>query len=160
MTAIKSGDRAPAFRRVAHDGTQVAVGPEGLDRVLVLYFYPKDETAGCTAQACSFRDAYEDFVDAGARVVGVSTDSEDAHASFAENHRLPFPLIADVDGSLAKVFGVSKTFGLLPGRVTYVIDRDGVVRMVFDSQVRTRRHVEEALSVVRELSRRADDPAA
>lgn len=130
------------------------VGAGGSDQVLVLYFYPKDETAGCTAQACSFRDSYEDFLEAGAQVVGVSMDTAADHESFASNHRLPFPLIADTDRSLAEAYGVSLAMGLLPGRVTFVIDRAGVVRMVFESQIRARKHVEEALKMVRQLARR------
>jgi peroxiredoxin Q/BCP len=160
VTDVRTGDRAPHFRKTAHDGTVVEVGDDALDRVLVLYFYPKDETPGCTAQACSFRDNYEDFLDAGAQVVGVSMDTAEGHESFASNHRLPFPLIADTDRSLAKAFGVSKTLGLLPGRVTYVIDRSGIVRMVFESQIRARKHVEEALDMVRKLAPRSREDVA
>jgi peroxiredoxin Q/BCP len=148
---IEVGDTAPAFTRTAHNGESVRIGP-GAERVTVLYFYPKDETAGCTAQACSFRDAYEDFVSAGASVVGVSGDSASSHESFAAHHRLPFLLLTDDDGALRRLYGVKRTLGLLPGRVTFVIDREGIVRHVFDSQLRTGAHVQEALIAVRKFS--------
>lgn len=148
---IGIGDKAPAFTRTAHDGRPVRIGPDA-ERVTVLYFYPKDETAGCTAQACSFRDAYEDFLGAGAVVVGVSGDSDESHESFAAHHRLPFLLVSDADGSLRRLYGIKRTLGLLPGRVTFVIDRDGIVRHVFESQLRAGKHVEEALSAVRRWS--------
>jgi peroxiredoxin Q/BCP len=149
---LQAGQPAPRFRREAHDGTQVTVADGALPKVLVLYFYPKDETPGCTVEACGFRDAYVDFVDAGATVVGVSGDSLASHRAFARNHDLPFLLISDADGSLRRAFGVGRTLGLLPGRVTFVIDREGVIRHVFDSQIRARRHVAEAMRVVKQLA--------
>jgi peroxiredoxin Q/BCP len=148
---IEVGDTAPAFSRTAHNGEPARVGPDA-ERVTVLYFYPKDETQGCTAQACSFRDAYEDFVEAGAVVIGVSADSDASHESFAAHHRLPFLLVSDGDGSLRRLYGIKRTLGLLPGRVTFVIDRGGIVRHVFDSQLRTGKHVEEALAAVKRWS--------
>jgi peroxiredoxin Q/BCP len=149
MLAI--GDRAPEFSLLDQDSQAVtrdallAAGP------LVLYFYPKDETPGCTREACAFRDAYADFADAGASVVGVSTDDPASHKRFAEHHRLPFRLLSD-SGELAKRFGVKKTLGILPGRVTFVIDRSGIVRYVFSSQVAPERHVTEALRILHEIS--------
>lgn len=126
-------------------------------RTVVLYFYPKDDTAGCTAEACSFRDAYEDFKAAGAEVIGVSADDGASHEAFKAKHRLPFLLLTDPGGAAARAFGVKKTFGVIAGRVTFVIDREGVIRHRFDSLVRVRKHVEEALEVVRRLEAR---PAA
>ncbi len=106
----------------------------------------------CTKEACSFRDAYEDFVQAGAVVVGVSSDSVESHQGFASGYRLPFALLSDLSRSLRKSFGVPKTLGSLPGRVTYVIDKEGVVRHVFKSQFAADRHVAEALTLVRQLA--------
>lgn len=120
---------------------------------VVLYFYPKDHTLGCTVEACTFRDGYEDFQRAGATVVGVSEDDTSSHQSFKSKHALPFVLLSDPGGATAKVYGVKKTLGLLPGRVTFVIDHEGVVRSAFDSQVRVREHVEQALAVVKTLAR-------
>jgi peroxiredoxin Q/BCP len=147
---LRVGDKAPAFSRTSHDGRTIVVAGE-LPEVLVLYFYPADETLGCTMEACSFRDEYEDFVDAGAMVVGVSPDGLDAHRGFAEHHRLPFPLLSDADGELRRKYDVGHTLGLISGRVTYVIDRKGVIRHVFSSQLRARKHVGEALAVVKRL---------
>ncbi len=134
------------------------VGPEGptklRDRVgkpLVVYFYPKDETYGCTKEACSFRDQYEDFLAAGAEVIGVSRDDASSHAKFREHHRLPFTLLSDPGGGVAASWGVRNTLGILPGRVTFVFDKAGVLRHRFESAVRFGRHVDEALDVVKAL---------
>ncbi|PTL83901.1 peroxiredoxin [Vitiosangium sp. GDMCC 1.1324] len=151
--AIKVGDQAPDFTFTQKDGN-----PGSLKSLLqkkkavVLYFYPKDETPGCTAQACSFRDSYESFTEVGAEVIGVSHDSSSSHDSFASKHRLPFTLISDGDGALRKSYGVPRSFlGLLPGRVTYVIDHNGVVQHVFNSQIQATKHISEALEVVKRL---------
>lgn len=152
MTSIRIGDRAPDFAATSQNGEQVSLADYRGSKAVVLFFYPKDGTAVCTKEACSFRDAYEDFVQAGAVVIGVSSDSAQRHRSFADSHRLPFVLLADSDGSLRKALGVPKTLGFLPGRVTYVIDKEGIVRHMFNSQFSADRHVSEALAVVRELS--------
>lgn len=150
MAAIEVGNAAPDFERNDQNGEPVRLADYRGERAVVLYFYPKDETPGCTRQACAFRDSYRDFTDAGAEVIGVSGDSDDSHQSFAEHHKLPFRLIADGDGRLRKAFGVPKTLGLMPGRVTYVIDRDGIVRHVFNAQLAPQRHIDEALATLRE----------
>jgi peroxiredoxin Q/BCP len=124
---------------------------ERIGKPLVVYFYPKDETYGCTKEACSFRDQYEDFVGAGAEVIGISRDDAASHAEFKSHHRLPFTLLSDPHGEVAKAWGVSGTFGL-PGRVTFVFDKDGVCRHRFDSQIRFGKHVDEALGVVKRLA--------
>jgi peroxiredoxin Q/BCP len=134
------------------------VGPEGptklRDRVgkpLVVYFYPKDETYGCTKEACGFRDQYEDFLAAGAEVIGVSRDDAASHAKFRDHHRLPFTLLSDPAGGVAASWGVRNTLGFLPGRVTFVFDKAGVLRHRFESAVRFGKHVDEALEVVKSL---------
>jgi thioredoxin-dependent peroxiredoxin len=152
MKSVQTGDRAPEFTAQAHDGRQVALADFRNKNVVVLYFYPRDETPGCTKQACAFRDAYEQFTEAGAVVIGVSSDSLQRHQAFASGHQLPFLLLTDTDGSLRKAFGVPTTLGLLPGRVTYVIDREGIVRHVFNSQFQAERHVTEALQIVKQLT--------
>ena len=131
-------------------------GPVELrDRIgkpLVVYFYPKDETYGCTAEACSFRDSYEDFVAAGADVIGISRDDAASHASFKQHHRLPFTLLSDPGGKVAAAWGAGGF--LLPGRVTFVLDAAGIVKHRFSSQIRFGKHVDEALAVVKTLSAR------
>jgi thioredoxin-dependent peroxiredoxin len=119
--------------------------------VIVLYFYPKDNTGGCTAEACAFRDSYEAFTEAGADVIGISSDSADKHASFAGQYKLPFTLVSDKGGRTRKSYGVPAALGLIPGRVTYVIDRQGTVRHVFNSMTNIGQHVSDALEVVKRL---------
>jgi peroxiredoxin Q/BCP len=116
-----------------------------------LYFYPKDDTPGCTAEACAFRDSHEVFAEAGAEVIGVSSDSAGRHAAFAGRHHLPFTLLSDQGGRVRKSYGVPARLGLIPGRVTYVIDREGEVRHVFNSMTNIGQHVGDALEVVRRL---------
>jgi peroxiredoxin Q/BCP len=149
MLAI--GDRLPDVELIDQDGEPVRLHDRVGPRVLVVYFYPKDETPGCTIEACGFRDTYTDFVGAGAEVIGISSDSADSHRRFRDRHDLPFTLLSDPAGAAQRAFGVSKTLGLLPGRVTFVIDRQGRIEHVFNSQVRARKHVASALKVVRRL---------
>jgi len=152
MASVSVGDIAPDFTKRTQKGDVITLSQLRGGKTVVLYFYPKDETPGCTAEACTFRDSFEDFVDAGAVVIGVSQDSDESHKKFAEHHRLPFLLVSDRDKSLQKAYGVPKTMGLLPGRVTYVIDRNGVVQHVFNSQLNAKKHVQEALGVVKRLA--------
>lgn len=151
--SIAVGDKAPDFQLHDQNGRQVALADFRGKKAVVLYFYPKDETPGCTKEACSFRDSYEDFVKAGAEVIGVSGDSVAKHQAFAEHHRLPFTLLADSGNALRKAYGVPSTLWILPGRVTYVIDQKGIVQHVFDSQLNATKHIDEALAVVKRLSK-------
>ena len=148
---LRVGDPAPDFTLPSADGEAVSLsGLRGRAEV-VLYFYPKDNTPGCSAEACAFRDSFEAFRDAGAEVIGISADSEESHRQFADRLRLPFLLLSDRDGQVRARYGVPKTLGLLPGRVTYVIDRDGIVRHIFSSQFRPARHIAEALGILNAL---------
>jgi thioredoxin-dependent peroxiredoxin len=149
--SVKAGDKAPDFTLPSQVGEPVRLSDRLGERVVILYFYPKDETPGCTKEACAFRDSYEVFTDAGAEVIGVSSDSVASHLAFAGHHKLPFTLLSDEDGSVRKSYGVPSTLGLLPGRVTYVIDRAGVVRHVVNSQLNIGRHIDSALEIVRGL---------
>jgi peroxiredoxin Q/BCP len=154
---IQVGDKAPDFTLPSQSGEQVRLHDRLGAHVVVLYFYPKDNTSGCTAEACAFRDSYEAFTDAGAEVIGVSSDSADKHAGFAGKHNLPFTLLSDRGGKVRKSYGVPAVFGLIPGRVTYVIDREGMVRHVFNSMTNIGQHVSDALNVVKSLQ--AETPA-
>ena len=151
-TAVSVGDAAPEFDLADASGQRVRLADFRGKRSVVLYFYPKDDTPGCTKEACSFRDSYEAFKDVGAEVIGVSSDSEASHQKFTEKFKLPFTLVADVGGGVRKRYGVPATLGLLPGRVTFVVDRDGIVRHVFNSQLQATKHVAEALTVLKRLS--------
>jgi thioredoxin-dependent peroxiredoxin len=149
MSELKPGDAMPDTKLIGPEGP-IALR-EKIGKPLVVYFYPKDETYGCTKEACEFRDQYEDFVAAGAEVIGISRDDAASHKSFREHHRLPFTLLTDPNGEVASAWGVRGKLGL-PGRVTYVFDKAGVVRHKFDSMIRFGKHVDEALEVVKRLS--------
>ena len=149
--SIDVGDLAPDFTLPMQDGSEVSLGSLVARGPLVLFFYPRDETSGCTAEACSFRDAHEDFLEAGAVVCGISSDDVASHGRFAVRHRLPYTLLADLGGKVREAFGVKKTLGLIPGRVTYVIDQDRRVRHVHSAQVAATSHVGEALAMVKKL---------
>jgi len=151
MAPIKAGDKAPDFTLPSQSGEPVRLYDRIGERVVVLYFYPKDDTRGCTAEACAFRDSYEVFAEAGAEVIGVSSDSVDRHAAFSGKYDLPFTLLSDAGSKVRKTYQVPATLGIIPGRVTYVIDRDGVVRHVFNSMTNIDGHVRDALEVVRQL---------
>ncbi|KAH3759370.1 alkyl hydroperoxide reductase [Pelomyxa schiedti] len=148
---VKAGDTAPNFELPDQDGNIVRLS-DLRGQIVVLYFYPRDETPGCTAEACSFRDSFHVFKTAGARVIGVSSDSVDTHKKFATNHGLPFTLLSDENQAIRQAYGVGSTLFLIPGRVTYVIDKSGIVRYTFSSQFNAAKHVQEALKVVQQLS--------
>jgi peroxiredoxin Q/BCP len=148
---IQVGSKAPDFTLPSQSGQPVRLADRLGERVIVLYFYPRDNTSGCTAEACAFRDSYEVFAEAGADVIGISSDSVDRHAAFAGKHDLPFTLLSDKGGHVRKQYGVPAVLGVLPGRVTYVIDREGSVRHVFSSMTNIGQHVSDALETVRQL---------
>ena len=144
---VKPGERAPDFSLPDAEGRSFRLSERRGKTPVVLYFYPKDDTPGCTKEACGFRDQYEDFVRLGAEVVGVSSDSSASHQRFAAKHRLPLTLLADEGGTVRRLYGVPANLGgLIPGRVTFVIDREGVVRHVLNAQLDAKRHIEESLA--------------
>lgn len=145
---LEKGTTAPDFELPNQEGENIRLYDLLKKGPVVLYFYPKDETRGCTAEACSFRDSYETFKDAGAEVVGVSKDSTADHKAFAENHRLPFQLLSDSDKKVHDLYKVPKTLFVLPGRVTYVIGTDHNVLHTFNSMWKPEQHVREALDVL------------
>lgn len=149
--SLQVGDRAPDFSLPSQAGTPVRLSDYIGKRVVVLYFYPKDNTRGCTAEACAFRDSYEVFTEAGAEVIGISSDSVESHEEFASQYRLPFVLVSDRNGEARKRFGVPNMMGVVPGRVTFVIDRQGIIRHVFSSMTQIDQHVGEALAIVKQL---------
>ena len=147
---VQVGDTAPDFTLPAQSGAPVSLSDLLSEKDIVLFFYPRDNTAVCTAEACAFRDSYELFMQAGAEVIGISSDSVESHQQFAAEHQLPFLLISDTDGLIRKRYGVATAFGL-PGRVTYVIDRRGIVRHICFSQFTSQKHVDEALTALRSM---------
>jgi peroxiredoxin Q/BCP len=148
---LSVGDKAPDFTLPSASGEPLTLSHLYAKHAVVLYFYPKDDTPGCTVEACSFRDRYEDFAKAGAEVVGISSDSAASHEMFATKHNLPMKFVADVGGKVRALYGVKATLGLVPGRATFIIDRQGVIRHTFVSQLRFSKHAEEALEAVRHI---------
>lgn len=134
--ALKTGDTVPKF--TAKEASGVIFESDSVigKKAVIIYFYPKDDTPQCTAQACGFRDNYAEFVDLGVEIIGVSSDDVNSHQEFIRKYNLPFLLLSDSDKALRKLFGVPSAFlGLLPGRVTYLLDKNGVIQMVFDSML-------------------------
>jgi peroxiredoxin Q/BCP len=148
--SLTVGDKAPDFTLPDQSGAPVTLSDRLGEKVVVLYFYPKDNTSGCTAEACSFRDSYESFTDAGAEVIGISSDSVESHEKFAGRHELPFTLLSDRGRAVRKQYRAT-TLGVVPGRITFVIDREGVIRHTFSSLMNIGPHVDEALAVVKQL---------
>lgn len=145
---LEKGTKAPDFELPNQLGERVRLYDLLEKGPVVLYFYPKDETSGCTAQACAFRDNYQQFKDAGAEVVGVSTDSATSHQAFAENHSLPFVLLSDSDKKVRQLYRVPNALLVLPGRVTFVIGKDQKILHTFNSMWKPAQHIQEALGVL------------
>jgi peroxiredoxin Q/BCP len=149
--AIQMGDKIPEFSLKDQDGNDFSIASLIGKKVLVVYFYPKDYTPGCTKEACSFRDSYEDFQTLGAEVIGISDDSVSRHLKFSKTYKLPFILLSDSGNKVRKRFGVpGNLFGLIPGRVTYVVDKKGVVVQVFDS-MNASIHIKKAKETIEKL---------
>jgi peroxiredoxin Q/BCP len=146
VTKPKPGDKAPDFTLQNQDGKSVTLSSLKGKKV-VLFFYPKDFSPGCTREACHFRDSFEDFTEAGAEVVGVSADSVESHKKFIESNLLPYTLLSDNKGEVAKLYGVSGF--LLPGRTTFIMDSDGVILHIFSSQTNMRAHIDESLKILK-----------
>ena len=146
--SIDVGDRAPEIQAKTSDGHEFRLSDLQGKKVAVIFFYPKDNSPLCTQEVCSFRDSYEQFVELGAEVIGISSDTDESHQSFAKSHHLPFRMIADESGAIRQAFDVPKSFLLLPGRVTYVVDLEGIIRLKFHSSMFPHQHVKEARRVV------------
>ena len=157
VAALGAGDRAPLIALPDAEGVERRSDQLG-GAPLVVFFYPKDDTPGCTAEACAFRDSFADLEALGAQVWGVSGDDAASHRRFASRHRLPFPLLVDRGNALRKAFGVPSVLGLLPGRVTYVIDGDGVIRHVFNNLLDGPAHRREAIKALERI--RSEPPTA
>ena len=150
---LEKGEKIPELTLLDQDENEVHLHSLIGDHPLVIYFYPKDETPGCTAEACSFRDHFEDFREYGASVYGISADSPRSHRNFIKRHQLNFSLLSDENRAAEKAFGVPRNlFGLLPGRVTFIIDRDGTIQHTFNSAMNPTKHIKEALKKLKELA--------
>jgi peroxiredoxin Q/BCP len=143
---------APVFKLPDQDGKEVDMAEHIGKKVLVIYFYPKDFTSGCTMEARAFREMHEAFQKEGAEVFGISGDSVESHKKFALEHELPFSLLSDKGNKVREMYGA---YGIAHtnGRVTYVVDKKGVIKMVFSSNVQPKKHVEQSINAVRELAK-------
>mgnify|MGYP003826585303 CR=1 FL=1 len=152
MNEIKVGSTIPVFTLPDQNGNPFDINSLIGKKNMVIYFYPKDDSPGCTAQACSFRDQFEVFSEEDAVIIGISSQSVKSHKEFADKHRLTFTLLSDEGNKVRKQFGVpTNLFGLLPGRVTYVADKSGKVIYTFNSQLQAEKHVDEALRILKKL---------
>lgn len=150
--AVKVGDKAPDFTLISQSGQTISLKDFHHKQSVVLYFYPKDNTPGCTSESCAFRDRYEVFQEVGAEVIGISGDSPESHQQFATKYQLPFTLVSDINNQVRQEYGVPKAMWVLPGRVTYVIDKEGIVQHIFDSMMNFQAHVDEALKTLKEMN--------
>jgi Peroxiredoxin len=148
---IQEGQQAPTFTLKDATGKAWSLDALQASGPVVLFFYPRDESPICTREVCAFRDAHQDFVDAGATVVGISSDGQAAHEAFARKERLNYVLLSDPGGKVRQAFGIPKTLGVLDGRATFVIDPAGTVRMAYAAQLVAEGHTRRALEVVRAL---------
>ena len=149
---LKVGDSVPTFTLKDQDNNDVNVANFIGKKAMVIYFYPKDDTPGCTKEACKFRDEFEAFTDLNVKVIGISSDDVESHKKFAEKYRLPFTLLADTENQIRKLFGVPKSMlGLIPGRVTYIINKKGKIIHIFNSQFGAEKHITEALLKLKEI---------
>ncbi len=152
MKKIEVGSIVPQFTLADQNGTPFPINNVIGKKNLVIYFYPMDDSPGCTKEACAFRDQFEVFTEADAMIIGISGQSVESHRKFAEKYHLSFTLLSDQGNKVRELFGVPVNFlGLVPGRVTYVVDKSGKVVYVFNSQTQATKHVEEALRILKEL---------
>lgn len=152
MDKLGIGSSVPKFELTDQNGKLFSIDSVLGEKYLVIYFYPKDDSPGCTKEACSFRDQFEVFADADAIIIGISAQSVESHFEFAKKHRLNYILLSDSGNKVRKLFGVpGNFFGLIPGRVTYVINKEAKVAYMFNSQTQAEKHVDEALRILQEL---------
>ncbi|KAK6131764.1 hypothetical protein DH2020_034498 [Rehmannia glutinosa] len=151
VAKVTEGTMPPSFTLKDQNGKPVSLS-KFKGKPVVVYFYPADETPGCTKQACAFRDSYEKFKKAGAEVVGISGDGSASHKAFAEKYKLPYTLLSDEGNKVRKEWGVpSDLFGALPGRQTYVLDKNGVCRLVYNNQFQPEKHIDETLKFLKSV---------
>jgi len=150
MKKIAIGDTVPTFSLLDQNGKMIKIDA-ALGKPMVIYFYPKDDTPGCTKEACKFRDEFENFTDLGAMVIGISADSVESHKNFEEKYNLPFTLLADTENVVRKLFGVPNNLFVIPGRVTYVVNNKGIVVYVFNSQLGSEKHISESLQKLKDI---------
>ena len=152
MNKINIGSEIPSFSLQDQHGNNFDINSVLGKKNLVIYFYPKDDSPGCTKEACSFRDQFDVFADVDAMIIGISAQSVESHLEFAKKHRLNYTLLSDTGNKVRKLFGVpANFFGLIPGRVTYVVNKEGKIAYLFNSQIQAEKHVDEALRILQKM---------
>jgi len=147
---IQVGDKIPVFSLKDQNGEVFDSSNYIGNTTMVIYFYPKDDTPGCTKEACKFRDSYEEFTDRNVKVIGISADDTQSHKDFAAKYNLPFTLLSDPDNKVRKLFGVkSNMFGMIPGRVTYIVNNKGIVQFMYDNMFNAEKHIDKALEALK-----------
>ncbi|HPE56641.1 MAG TPA: peroxiredoxin [Bacteroidales bacterium] len=153
MNAVKVGEKVPNFQLVDQNGNMFYLESVLGKNNLIIYFYPKDFTPGCTAEACAFQNMHNDFKDLDAEIIGISSDSVETHLKFAKKYNLTFTLLSDEDNKVKMKFGiVDSFFGLISSRITFVVDKKGIIRNVFNSQINIKKHIRSALDALNTLS--------
>ena len=153
MKKIEVGSKVPLFELKDQNGELFKLETVLGKNNLVIYFYPKDDSPGCTKEACSFRDQFKVFADADAIIIGISAQSVESHLKFAKKHRLNYTLLSDTGNGVRKLFGVpANFFGLIPGRVTYVVNKEGKIMYLFNSQIQAEKHVNETLRILQKIN--------
>ena len=152
MGKIELGSNVPIFELKDQNGELFKLERVLGKKNLVIFFYPKDDSPGCTREACSFRDQFEVFADADAVIIGINAQPVESHLAFAKKHRLNYTLLSDTGNKVRKLFGVPGSFfGLIPGRVTYVVNKEGKIAYLFNSQIQAEKHVDDALRILQEM---------
>lgn len=147
---LKINDKAPDFKAKDHNGNSISLSNYLGNKYVVLFFYPKDFTPGCTAEACAFRDAYEDFLDAGAEVIGISGDGDASHQNFAKQHKLPYPLLPDTDKKIRKAYDIpTSLLGMVTGRITYLVNKEGLIKYAYRDNLNPVAHIKAILNLIK-----------
>jgi len=150
QSSLEVGDTIPSFSLKDQNGKDFDIDQYRGKQPLVIYFYPKDDTPGCTKEACSFRDEFEVFTDLNVKVIGISSDDVASHKKFADKYQLPFTLLADTQKKVRKLFGVPNSFlGILPGRVTYIVNKHGIIVHIFNNMTNAEKHISESLNAIK-----------
>ena len=152
MARLENGDKAPDFTLPSSTGENISLSQFIGKKMVVIFFYPMDESPICSREAEAFRGKFEAFKELGAEVLGISSQSVESHKSFSTHHNLPYFLLSDLDNSVRRLYGVSSTLGIVPKRVTFVIDRAGIIKYIFSSQFQPAKHAEQALFALKSKS--------
>ena len=152
MAKLDIGDRAPDFTLPSSTGENISLSQLFGKKKVVIFFYPMDESPVCSREAEAFGDKYEAFKELGAEVLGISSQSVESHKSFIRHHNLPYFLLCDSDNRVSRLYGVSSTLGIVPKRVTFVIDKEGIIKYIFSSQLQPAKHAEQALLALKSKS--------